>query len=181
MPPDDPAAKAWAEPGEVMYPGLGAIDWQHLDSVNLPNRHERLRGATRTLILTDRRIIVLDEARMGKTDLLLSDVEDVFVGLLPAKSAGREIEEAMVQVVFRAGAELRAVRWKTRARDADVFTQMLREFVSAIGRGTWAANSDRSPPPRLGHILPMFEADEAKTGWAAPLEQSIPPPRHRIE
>jgi hypothetical protein len=103
-----------------MYPGLGVIDWQqYLDTIRLPAATKKVREAMRTLILTNRRLIVVDEARKLKTDLPLTDVEGVSVGTPPGALEGMPINEAMVQVAFRAHArmERRVVGWSTLRRE----------------------------------------------------------------
>ena len=112
VPPEHPAAKTWAEPDEVIYPGLAAIDWQqYLDTIWQRGRRKRVREATRTLFLTNRRVIVVDETRKLKTDLPLADVYDVSVGIPPGAPEGMPVDEAVVQVAFRAGRQRRVVGW----------------------------------------------------------------------
>ena len=112
VPPDYPVAKALLQPGEVMYPGLGAMDWQqYLETIRLPRRRQKIREATRTQFLTNRRLIVLDEARRQKTDLPLRDVQDVTISVPPGKGIG--FGEAMVRIIFRAGA---ISRWSAGRR-----------------------------------------------------------------
>lgn len=132
LPPDHGAVKDWAEPGEVFYPGLRAIEWQqYLDTIWERGRRKRVHEATRTLFLTNRRLVVVDESRMLKTDLPLADVEDVSVGMPPSAPGDMPVDEAVVQVTFRAGTERRVVGWSTVRRDADLFAELLRELIRA--------------------------------------------------
>ena len=175
VPPDYPATTAWAEPGEVIYPGLGAVDWQqYLDTIFQPRRRKRVRETARHLFLTNRRLVIVDEARWKKTDLSLADIDDVSVGRPPGAPEKMPIDEAVVQVVFRAGSQRRVVGWSTLRRDADLFAEMLRELVDAQ-RGdapTWGVRAGLLPP-RTGYVLPMLEADGEDFAHTTPLANGL--------
>lgn len=175
LPPDHGAVKDWAEPGEVFYPGLRAIEWQqYLDTIWERGRRKRVHEATRTLFLTNRRLVVVDESRMLKTDLPLADVEDVSVGMPPSAPGDMPVDEAVVQVTFRAGTERRVVGWSTVRRDADLFAELLRELIRARrGESPPAASADRLPPPRTGYTLPMISAVEEEFAPTAPLAEGL--------
>jgi hypothetical protein len=131
VPPDYPAIKAWGRPKEVMFPGLGAMDWmQYLESIDSPDRAKRVLEAMRTLFLTSQRVIIMDESKRLTTSLPLQGIEQVQLKHPPG--APPEMRgERLIEVVFLTSSppiQRRLVGWTTRSEDAELFVIMLREL-----------------------------------------------------
>ena len=108
----------------------------------------------RTLILTNRRILVLDEADMRKTSIPLEEVETASVASVPAESNGGSTTEATVEVLVRNGSEPKALCWTAGRRDAEVFAQMVRERRNEIERHDPGRRRDVPSAPKTAPDVP---------------------------
>jgi hypothetical protein len=178
--------KAWAEPGETMFPGLRVFE---RDFSSMWDRPDRSHRAERTLILTDRRILVLDEAHMRKTSIPLNEVETASVVSVPAESNGGSTTEATVEVLVRNGSQPKALRWTAGRRDAEVFAQMVRERRKRVERRNGASRHRPQParttpdvPPRpktASDVRPS--AETAAPDVRPPAETAAPDVRPPVE
>ena len=118
----------------MIYPGLGVVDWHlYFSTLNEPDRPERIKEASKTLFITNQRLIVvdfIDQVRpafpIGSTSVPLEDIDDVDLVKLPGKpiAAG----EMMIQLLFHAEGHQRLAGWTTRRADAKLFIEMLNGF-----------------------------------------------------
>ena len=181
-----------------MFPGLRV---RERDSSSIWDRDRS--HAKRTLILTNRRILVLDEADMRKTSIPLEEVETASVASVPAESNGGSTTEATVEVLVRNGSEPKALCWTAGRRDAEVFAQMVRERRNEIERHDPGSRRDLPsapktapdvpapaetapdvaplaktapdvpPPAKTGYTVPVFDVDIAETAPAEPLPEGL--------
>ena len=113
-------------PNEVIYPGLGAIDWElYVRTLSQGGRNDRIKEAMRTLFLTNQRLLVLDEnhAPPLRTSLEFSNIASASVERPPGNPRPGE-SLVLVGFVDERG-DKRAVGWATRSADAETFIKML--------------------------------------------------------
>ena len=127
----------------------------------------------RTLILTDRRIIVLDEGERHETSIALGDVENASVVRAPGEIDGGSIAEVTLEVLVRGRSEPHVLRWRTGRRDAEVFAEMVRERRGAIERNGSPNGRYMPPPPKTGYTVPVFDGDVVRKAPATPLPNGL--------
>lgn len=88
LPPDDPIVRALGEPGEVFFAtALIAIEWQdrRMKTVSDADLHEEAESARRSLLVTDRRLIILPTNNIDAgTAHLLEHVRGVAIVFAPS-------------------------------------------------------------------------------------------------
>jgi len=134
LPPEHPIVRELQKPREVIYPGLGVVDWHlYFSTLNEPDRLDRIKEASKTLFITNQRLIVVDFIDpdrpvfpIGTTSVPLEDIDDVDLVKPPGKPIA--FGEMMIQLLFHAEGHQRLAGWTTRRADAKLFIEMLNGF-----------------------------------------------------
>jgi len=129
---DDELVQAWGRPGEQFWWGLRALSWKtYMEGIRRRNRRDVISAATRLLVPSTERLLILNPTDETVTKIELREVEDIRIEESP--ELGPDRSEVILRILMGVDdANLMAFDFTARRDQAEAFARHLGSLVDNL-------------------------------------------------